>query len=230
MISVVTFVSLTLSIQPGLAGPPQHNQVHKNSRVDEQSQTVIRVRSPFMQGEFNATTEYIADRDLTRLTLEGKMWDADFTGNGVPSDSWNTKLVFVFMDNESNINSLGSLRTWQVNDTTELYSADPIAPDAALWTKKTSPELGSIEVWSPENKENQVTDSLIVSLFKAMILPQAEGDGGLRGTPCSPTFGECHNAAKNACTHGMASFNYQCDQGAVTCEWACQPNPEPVPE
>lgn len=222
--------SLTLCALPCIAQSPESPTQKTLSQQASEPQAVIRVQSLLIQGEFDVMTESVKNSDMIRVTLEGKMWDEESEGEGIPKDSWSSKLIFVFNNESSNINTLKSLRTFQSNGTTVLYSAEPLSPNAEIWTQKTAPSLGNMEVWKDDSVESQITDSVLISLFQTLIAPLPADHDGQRGTPCNPNYGECLNAAKNACSHGIASFQYECDQGAVVCQWACHPAPEPAPE
>lgn len=220
-----------LSTHHCIANPTDNKPVDADARADAHDQAFIRMNAPLATGEFSVTVEQLPERDATRLTLSGKMWEAGFKGEGVPDDAWDALISFVIPDQQADIRALGSLRTWKSGDVTELYSAEPIAPDAALWTKKTAPELGSFEVWNGDTRDHRLTDSAIVSLFHAMILPEQSDDQSPEGTTCDPTFEGCMGSANNSCKHGIASFEYHCEEGSVTCKFSCHgPDPKPGPE
>ena len=224
-IALVAFPILILCTQQSLAVPPQAEPTKTQAQAIEQSDALIRLSTPFTKGEFSVNIERLVDRGMVRFTLIGKMWDPGFKGEGIPDDAWDAKLTFVFAEQPMNtVQSLGPLRTWKNGETTELYSAEPLTPDAAIWVKKNTPELGSIEVWN--TPKTRIADFAVISLFHAMILPELDGENAPVGTPCAPTFGECHNTAKNACANGIGSFEYSCDQGAVVCKFTCL---EPAP-
>ena len=223
---------IALCVQSSIAAPPkaEPNQAHQRPETKSQGEIdkpFIRLNTPLVAGEFMVIIEQLPDRDATRLILSGNMWDAAFEGEGIPSNAWDAKLVFVFSDHSSDIDSLGPLRTWQVGQTTELYSAESLAPDAALWTKKTAPQLGSIEVWNSDTQDQRLTDSAVVSLFHAMILPKQSDDQSPEGTTCNPTYEGCLGSANTHCKHGIGSFEYHCEEGSVTCKFTCL---EPAPE
>ncbi|MBL4698800.1 MAG: hypothetical protein JKX70_08190 [Phycisphaerales bacterium] len=218
--------SLFLCTQPCIAAPHQSEPTKVQAQPVEQSDAFIRVNTPLTKGEFSVNIERLADREATRLTLIGKMWDPNFKGEGIPDDAWDAKLTFVFSEHSTDeIRSLGPLRSWKNGDNTELYSAEPLTPDAAMWVRKDAPELGSIEVWNTPS--TRIADFAVISLFHAMILPELEGGNDSERGGCTPTFIECHNTAKETCNKRIGSFEYSCDQGAVTCKFTCL---ELVPE
>jgi len=226
MIVFVALPSLFLCTQPCIAATHQGEPTKVQAQPVEQSEAFIRVSSPLIEGEFSVSIERLTDRDATRVTLIGKMWDTGFKGEGIPDDAWDAKLTFVFAEQPTDtVQSLGPLRTWKNGETTELYSAEPLAPDAAIWVKKNTPELGSIEVWNTPS--TRIADFAVISLFHTMILPELEGGNAPEGGGCVPTFTTCHNTAKETCNNRIASFEYSCDQGAVICKFTCL---EPVPE
>ncbi len=219
--------SLFLYTQQSLAVPPQAEPTKAHVQSIEQSDAFIRVSTPLTKGEFSVNIERLADGEAIRLTLIGKMWDPSFKGVGVPDDAWDAKLTFVFPEHwVDEIQSFGPLRSWKNGDTTELYSAEPLTPDAALWFKRNEPELGSIEIWNTPT--TGLDDFAVISLFHTLVLSELDEGNAPAGTPCVPSFGDCYNNAKNACLpNGMGSFEYSCDQGAVVCKFTCL---EPVPE
>ncbi len=220
IIVFVALPSLFLCTQPSIAATPQSEPAKVQAQSIEQSDAFIRVGTPLIKGEFSVNIERLADRDATRLTLIGKMWNSSYKGTGIPNDAWDAKLTFVFSKQSINeIQSLGSLRSWKNGDTTELYSADPLTPDAALWFKKDTPELGSIEVWNTPS--TRIADFAVISLFHTMILPELEGGNAPERDGCVPTFTTCHTTANGACNGRIASFEYSCDQGAVICKFTC---------
>lgn len=226
LIIFVTLPSLFLCTQQCLATSHQDEPAKVRAQSVEQSDAFIRVSTPLFKGEFSVSIERLADRESTRLTLIGKMWDPGFEGENSPVDAWDAKLTFVFPEQSGDeIRSLGTLRSWKNSDTTELYSAEPLTPDASLWVKKNAPELGSIEVWNTPN--TSLADFVVIALFHTMIFPELEGGNAPEGTECDPTFIECHNIAKSTCNNKVGSFEYSCDQGAVTCKFTClKPAPE----
>jgi len=225
LIVFVALPSLFLCTQPCIAAPPQSEPTKVQAQPVEQSDAFIRVSTPFIKGEFSVNIERLENRGMIQLTLIGKMWDSGFKDEGIPNDAWDTKLTFVFPEHSiDEIRSLGPLRSWKNGDTAELYSADPLTPDAAIWVKKDAPQLGSIEVWNTPS--TRIADFAVISLFHAMILPELEGDNAPEGT-CDPSFTDCLNIARETCNNRVGSFEYSCDMGAVTCKFTCL---VPVPE
>jgi hypothetical protein len=225
MIAFVALPSFFLCTQPCIAATPQSEPTKVQAQPIEQSDAFIRLNTPFTKGEFSVNIEQLTDRDATRVTLIGKMWDPGYKGTGIPDDAWDAKITFVFSEHSiDEIRSLGPLRSWKNGDNTELYSAEPLAPDAAIWVKKNTPELGSIEIWNTPS--TRISDFAAISLFHAMILPELEGGNDPERGGCTPPFTECHNTAKKTCANGIGSFEYSCDQGAVTCKFTCL---EPAP-
>jgi hypothetical protein len=224
-IALLALPAFILCTQQSLAVPPQTEPAKVQAQPIEQSDAFIRVITPLSKGEFSVSIERLTDRDATRVTLIGKMWDPGFKGEGIPDDAWDAKLTFVFAEQPMNtVQLLGPLRTWKNGETTELYSAEPLAPDAAIWVNKNTPELGSIEIWNTPS--TRISDFAAISLFHAMILPELEGGNDPERGGCTPPFTECHNTAKKTCANGIGSFEYSCDQGAVVCKFTCL---EPAP-
>ncbi len=212
MFTALVATLLTLPI----AAPPE---AEKRMGPD---QTIVRVDAATWEGEFTAKVVPIADTQSVRVTLTGTM-----TNKSPDDEPYPATIVLSCPVAKDMVVGSGETRLVRGDDVAQVYLVENLAPDATLWSSRTSADFGSMEVWNATDQARRLSESVIVSLFNTMVLDRPTLGG--RSAACDPTFDDCRSSASAACSpNRLGSLTYKCDEGAVECSWTClAPVPDP---